>query len=790
MTEGGLDVVSVAAAARTALSAYQLRPPGWSPQPHQIPPPGDWYGWLLNAGRGAGKTRTCAQYIIDHVKGPPCLPGPTPHWIGIIAPTLGDAATACFSGPSGIGTHDPTAKMTGGVGGIGIKWPNGSYAKLFGASTPEDVERLRAGGNTCTIANTLVRTALGEVRIADVRVGDHVWTRTGLRRVLRAAKTRENAKIWRLTTESGRVLEGTADHEIWTQRGWVQLQFLSPNDTLTTWQHDSSSMTASDGTSANQDTLRTRGEDSYIATSGNSITDLFPRSTSFITSTMTSPITTSRTLRRSRRPSTFESIPVEMLSNPTDVPVARRGKIVRVPLKSVRSAQEHSSRAPWGVNTDASARQSVEVSTILRLVKHSTGGHTRGDCALCAVLSSARQSSEVMIAQPVHGHAQLDMLPRHESYDTANDESLRTESVRSVEPHFTLTATDPPKLAQDRVVSVSETNDAQDVYDLLVEHDHEFFANDILVANCLIWAEELAAWRYLQECYEQMRFGLRSGPRPHWVASTTPKPKPLIKKLVKNTPRNVVVTHATTHDNPHLEQHIRDALFEEYSDRDIGRQELYAAIMEQDANALWRREHLDEFRLKPSEVPDLARLTVGVDPSGGAGEQGIIVGGKYVVDEIINGRSQKRFEGFVLDDRTCILPPAGWGRRAVQAAVDWEADDIVVETNFGGEMAVVTIRDAALAMGIPIPVKTVVASRGKRVRAEPVSALSVRGQWHHVGHFEQLEDQLCTWTPEEKYSPDRLDAMVWTAWHNKIVATRPRGMGSMASGGMMARAIG
>src|SRR3546814_2744068 len=41
-----------------------------------------------------------------HVAGPPCLPGPVPHWIGIIAPTLGDAATACVEGPSGILAHD------------------------------------------------------------------------------------------------------------------------------------------------------------------------------------------------------------------------------------------------------------------------------------------------------------------------------------------------------------------------------------------------------------------------------------------------------------------------------------------------------------------------------------------------------------------------------------------------------------------------------------------------------------------------------------------------------------
>jgi len=74
----------------------------WVPLPHQVPPVGDWYGWLLLAGRGAGKTDACARYMAEHVKGPACLPGDVPHWMGIIAPTQGDAATSCFAGPSGV----------------------------------------------------------------------------------------------------------------------------------------------------------------------------------------------------------------------------------------------------------------------------------------------------------------------------------------------------------------------------------------------------------------------------------------------------------------------------------------------------------------------------------------------------------------------------------------------------------------------------------------------------------------------------------------------------------------
>ncbi|MGY5634133.1 terminase large subunit domain-containing protein, partial [Streptomyces sp. UC1A3] len=137
------------AAEQLLMHAQTLTQPRWTPLPHQVPPDGDWYGWLLLAGRGAGKTDACARYVHEHVMGPPCLPGPIPHWIGIIAPTLGDAATSCYAGPSGLRVHSPEAKMTTRQGGTIIKWPNGAEAKVFGAHSPEDIERLRSGGNRC-----------------------------------------------------------------------------------------------------------------------------------------------------------------------------------------------------------------------------------------------------------------------------------------------------------------------------------------------------------------------------------------------------------------------------------------------------------------------------------------------------------------------------------------------------------------------------------------------------------------------------------------------------------------
>lgn len=106
--------------------------------------------WLQLGGRGTGKTDGAAQYVADHVRGPACDPRlPGGHRIAIIGPTLGDTVESCVNGPSGLATHYPGCHVWSSAGGTFVRFPNGALAKVFGASTPEDVERLRAGGNRC-----------------------------------------------------------------------------------------------------------------------------------------------------------------------------------------------------------------------------------------------------------------------------------------------------------------------------------------------------------------------------------------------------------------------------------------------------------------------------------------------------------------------------------------------------------------------------------------------------------------------------------------------------------------
>lgn len=163
---------------------------------------------------------------------------------------------------------------------------------------------------------------------------------------------------------------------------------------------------------------------------------------------------------------------------------------------------------------------------------------------------------------------------------------------------------------------------------------------------------------------------------------------------------------------------------------------------------------IDSTRINRDRIPQLVRIVVAVDPSGtkgdgGGDDIGIVVAGKG-----IDGRA------YVLADRTCQLSPDGWGRMAVAAFHEFEADRVIGESNFGGDMVRFVVQTADRL----VPYSEVKASRGKSVRAEPVSALYEQGLVSHVGEFPDLEDQMANFTAAGfvgEGSPDRADALVW-----------------------------
>jgi len=280
------------------------------------------------------------------------------------------------------------------------------------------------------------------------------------------------------------------------------------------------------------------------------------------------------------------------------------------------------------------------------------------------------------------------------------------------------------------------------------------------------WYEELAAWPKLDECWDQANLGRRRGERPPVIITTTPKNKPRLRWLLGmpvpdrdwGPVGTVVLSTATTDDNPHLSDTVRKAFYATYGQGRTGRQELGGELLLDVEGALWSLSRIEDTRVSPRSMEEtkamMARIVVGIDPAGGNTENndetGIIVAGLG-----------SDGHGYVLEDLSCKASPDAWASKAVQAYHRWQADRVVGEINYGGAMVEYTIK----TVDPTIPFLAVTATRGKRVRAEPVAALYEQNKVHHMGGFPRLEDQMVTFEPEKnEKSPDRVDALVWCLW--------------------------
>lgn len=275
------------------------------------------------------------------------------------------------------------------------------------------------------------------------------------------------------------------------------------------------------------------------------------------------------------------------------------------------------------------------------------------------------------------------------------------------------------------------------------------------------WCDEIASWKY-PASWDMLLFGLRLGRDPRVVVTTTPRPTKEIKRMLADP--TCTVTRGSTFDNrANLAPVFFETIISRYEGTRLGRQEVYAEILDDNPGALWHRADVDEGRV--SEYPELRRIVVAVDPAVSntedSDETGIVVAGVAR-----NGHA------YVLDDMSLKGSPNEWGMQAVAGLHKYKADRIVAENNNGGDMVEHTIR----TVNSNAPYKAVHASRGKVIRAEPVAALYEQGKVHHVGSFPSLEDQLCQWEPGMS-SPDRLDALVWALTDLMLGAAPSAGIG-------------
>lgn len=264
------------------------------------------------------------------------------------------------------------------------------------------------------------------------------------------------------------------------------------------------------------------------------------------------------------------------------------------------------------------------------------------------------------------------------------------------------------------------------------------------------WCDELCAWRNAQDTWDMMMFGLRLGKHPKVFVTTTPKTTKLIRTILAD--EKTVVSKGSTYDNSaNLADTFLDAVRKTYEGTRLGRQELYAEILDEASGALWNRNLLHSCEVEKDEVPPLSRIVVSIDPAVTSNSEsdmtGIVVAG---ID--VNGIA------YVLEDHTDRYTPQQWAAKATELYRKHMADRIVAERNQGGDM----VRHTLHTEDETLPIKLVHASRGKMARAEPVSALYEQSKVKHVKGLNDLEDQMVQWEPLGSIgSPDRLDALVW-----------------------------
>lgn len=265
-----------------------------------------------------------------------------------------------------------------------------------------------------------------------------------------------------------------------------------------------------------------------------------------------------------------------------------------------------------------------------------------------------------------------------------------------------------------------------------------------------VWADELAAWRYT-DAYDQLVFGLRLGQNPKMIVTTTPRPTSIIIDLAKRAGKDVYITKGNTFENQaNLAESALQQLRDRYEGTRLGRQELYADILDDVEGALWTYSMIESARCQMEEQPDYVRTVVAIDPavtSGASSDETGIVVASLGEDGMF----------YVRHDATMKASPDTWAQKACSLLQEFEADRIIAEVNNGGDLVERVVR----TIDRSVPYTAVRASRGKIIRAEPIAALYEQRKVRHVGQFKELEDQMTSYTPHTAKSPDRLDALVW-----------------------------
>lgn len=266
------------------------------------------------------------------------------------------------------------------------------------------------------------------------------------------------------------------------------------------------------------------------------------------------------------------------------------------------------------------------------------------------------------------------------------------------------------------------------------------------------WVEE--AQTLSERSLELLRPTIRAAGSEIWASWNPRNPKDAIDQFLRgaNVPEGAIVVKANYSDNPFFPKELEDERLHDKKFNPTRYGHIWLGEYEPEViGAIWDRDTINAYRRQ--SAPTMERIVVAIDPAisheSGSDEHGIVVAGI--------GEDQR---GYVLEDCTRRGTPLDWARRAIAAYDQHEADAIVIEINQGGDM----VRQTLASIRPDLRIIEVRATRGKHVRAEPISAQYSLGRISHVGTYPELEGQMCQMTADGYQgdgSPDRVDALVW-----------------------------
>lgn len=737
----GRAEIEAAIASLTESEAYALLYDwrGTWARAEQLWPAGEWVNWVVQAGRGFGKTRTGAEATREETRNPAGR-------IALVGPTAADVRDVMIEGESGLlNVFPPWERPEYESSKRKITFRSGAVAFLYSAEEPERLRGPQHSFAWCLIGDTQVLMADGsEKPIREIRPGDSVWTRTGVSRVTASALTRRNASLMRLLTAEGREIIGTSDHPVWIDtRGFLPLASVVPGMSLSCVSNVLNG-TVLCGIVTGQESIGTE-RSGCIGPFGNPPMGRFPRGFKSTTLTKIRRITGLKTSRCFRIPSIagFTCLRKSRLRH-AGGPLNPQLRRWHESGKKTSSTRLFAS----GVERDSLVAHSNPVGIARANVwrRHVPAPFQVSGVSAPGVACPMRPESvsSSIARNNAIGVQPLTVRPAGQRGLSSVRDAVKDSRANELTPGSV--TGNVPRLSTQRIVSVENLAICADVYDIAVEAG-EFFANGILVHNC----DEAAFYKEPQALWDNLKFGLRLGDNPRVVLTTTPQPSKFLSQLIEDS--QTVVTRGTTFDNrANLPSSVLAEFERVYGGTRIGRQELYGELLGEAEGALWRRVQLEECRRLRAGLPELIRIVVAVDPAVTAGENsdetGIVVCGEDAAGN-----------GYVLEDASCRLPPDQWAAEVVRAFDTWDADRVIAEANNGGDLVESVLRTVRRNLAY----KKVHASRGKVARAEPVAALYEQSRIFHAGTFPQLEDEQVSFVPGKlgRRSPNRVDALVW-----------------------------